>query len=136
MARLAKEPTDWELEDFVSAHFTSRGCYVETCVTERTPDEILELDIVWTDYRQEREEPNLVEVKSGGWGFADVFKFYGWTQYLGLKHGQFVHKQQCGRSDPASLKHVQERTGIDFLYSPSAEDLGVHLEKIGLPKPA
>lgn len=136
MARLAKDPTDWELEDFVSAHFTSRGCYVETCVAERSPDEILELDIVWTDYRQEPEEPHTVEVKSGSWGFGDVFKFYGWTQYLGLKPGQFVHREKCGRSDPTCLQHVEARTGISFLHVPKPEDVETHLNKLGLPKPA
>ena len=93
MASLAKDPKGWELEDFVAAHFVSRGCYVETGVKERNPDEILELDIVWTDYRKEPQVRHPVEVKSGDWGLGDVFKFYGWTRYLGLEPGQFVHKQ-------------------------------------------
>ena len=53
MAELSSKPKDWELEDLVAAYFVSRGCYVETRVTERSPDDILELDIVWTvDFRQ------------------------------------------------------------------------------------
>jgi hypothetical protein len=136
VAELAKDPKDWQLEDFVSAHFTSRGCYVETCIVERSPVEILELDIVWTDYREEREEPHPVEVKSGAWGFGEIFKFYGWTQYLGLKPGQFIHKQSCGRSDPASIKHVEVRTGIQFLHAPGPQDVELHLKTIGLPEPA
>lgn len=135
MAKLAPEPKDWELEDFVSAHFASRGCYVETCVTERIPDEILELDIVWTDYREDPGLPRPVEVKSGGWGFSDVFRFFGWTEYLGLSGGQFVHRQECGRSDPGSVKLLARRTGIDFLHVPKAGDLAVSLEKFGLPNP-
>jgi len=35
LAELAKDPRGWELEDFVAAHFVSRGCYVETGVKER-----------------------------------------------------------------------------------------------------
>lgn len=46
---MARDPKGWELEDFIAAHFVSRGCYVETGVKERNPDEILELDVVWTD---------------------------------------------------------------------------------------
>jgi len=135
MATLAKDPTEWELEDFVSAHFASRGCYVETCVTERSPIDILELDIVWTDYRAAREKPHPVEVKSGGWGFGDVFKFYGWTQYLRLEAGQYIHKQECNRFEPLSLQHIQDRTGISFLYSPTPSAVEAHLRKIGLPEP-
>jgi hypothetical protein len=56
LAGLAKDPKGWELEDFVAAHFVSRGCYVETGVKERSPDEILELDLFWTDYRKEPQE--------------------------------------------------------------------------------
>ena len=44
MAKLSLDLKGWELEDFIAAHFLSRGCYVETGVKERSPDEILELD--------------------------------------------------------------------------------------------
>jgi hypothetical protein len=52
MVQLSKDPKGWELEDFVAAHFASRGAYVETGITERRPTDILELDVVWTDYRK------------------------------------------------------------------------------------
>ena len=122
MAELAKDPKGWELEDFVAAHFVSRGRYVETGVKERTPDEILELDLVWTDYRKEPQERHPVEVKSGEWGVGDVFKFYGWTRYLGLEPGQFIHKEPNGRLDPASLTHIEDRTRITMLHVPKPED--------------
>ena len=41
----------------VSAHLSARGCYLETSVKEKNPDELSELDIVWTDYRKEWEKP-------------------------------------------------------------------------------
>ena len=87
MADLSKDPKGWELEDFVAAHFVSRGCYVETGIKERLPDEILELDIVWTDYRIEPPIKHPVEVKSGDWHLGDVFKFFGWTNYLKFRAG-------------------------------------------------
>jgi hypothetical protein len=136
LAELAKDPKNLELEDFVSAHFVSRGCYVEQGIKERNPDDILELDIVWTDYRNEPQTRHPVEVKSGLWGLGEVFKFYGWTQYLGLEPGQFVHKEPCGRLDLASLKHVQARTGITFVHVPKPEEAETHFTAIGLPEPA
>lgn len=136
MAELGKDPKGLELEDFVAAHFVSRGCYVETGVKERSPDEILELDIVWTDFRKNPPERHPVEVKSGDWGLGDVFKFYGWTRYLGLEPGQFVHKEQCGRLGRSSLRHVQDRTGIGFLHVPKPQDAEACFKAIGLPDPA
>lgn len=136
MAELAKDPKGWELEDFVAAHFVSRGCYVETGVKERNPDEILELDVVWTDYRGKPEGRHPVEVKSGDWGLGDVFKFYGWTRYLGLEPGQFIHKESCGRLKPASLQHIQNRTGITLLHVPRSEDAEAQFKALGLPEPA
>lgn len=136
LAELAKDPKGWELEDFVAAHFVSRGCYVETGVKERSPDEILELDLFWTDYRKEPQERHPVEIKSGGWGLGDIFKFYGWTRYLKLEPGEFVHKEPCGRIDPTSLKHVGERTGVTFLHVAKPEDAEAHFKTIGLPEPS
>ena len=136
MAILAKDPKGWELEDFISAHFASRGCYVETGVKERNPDEILELDIVWTDYRKEPQERHPVEVKSGDWGLGDVFKFYGWTRYLGLEAGEFIHKEPCGRLDPTCLEHIARRTGITLLHVSKPEDAETHFKALNLPEPA
>jgi hypothetical protein len=135
MADLAKDPKGWELEDFIAAYFVSSGYYVETGVTERNPDDILELDIVRTDYREEPEQRYPVEVKSGGWGLGDVFKFYGWTRYLGLPPGEFVHKETCGHADPASLQHIQHKTQITLLHIPTPEDAETRFKSIGVPKP-
>jgi hypothetical protein len=135
MAELSNDPKGWELEDLVSAHFACRSCYVETCIKERKPDEILELDVVWTDYRKDPEEKHPVEIKSGDWGLGDVFKFYGWTRYLEMGPGQFIHKEPCGRLDPASLTHVQKRTGINFLHVHKPEDAEAHFKSVGLPEP-
>jgi hypothetical protein len=63
VAELAKDTREWELDDLVSAQLAARGCYLETSVKEKSPDELLDLDIVWTDYRKEREEPHPVQVK-------------------------------------------------------------------------
>lgn len=135
MAELPKDPTGYALEDLIAAHFVSRGCYVETGIKERNPDEVLELDLVWTDYRQEPQRGRPVEVKSGDWGLGDVFKFHGWTTYLGLRDALFVHKEPCGRISPSCLTHVAKGTGIQLLHVPTPADAEAHLEKMGLKKP-
>jgi hypothetical protein len=135
MPELSPDPTEWQLEDFVAAHFVSRGCYVETGVKERSPDELLELDLVWTDYRLEPEVRHPVEVKSGDWGLGEVFKFFGWTKYLGLQPGQFVHRTACGRVKPETLKHVQTRTGTRLVHIPKPDAAEGHFKKLGLPAP-
>jgi hypothetical protein len=132
MAELPKDPKGAELEEWVSAHFASRGCYVETSIKERNPDEILELDVVWTDYRNLREKRHPVEVKSCDRGLGDVFKFYGWTQCLDLGPGQFMHTRACAL-DPASVAHVQKRTGINFLHIVKLESVEEHFAAFGLP---
>jgi len=135
LADLVNDPKGLELEDFVAAHFVSRGCYVETGIKERKPAEILELDIFWSDYRRDPPERHPVEVKSGDWGLGEVFKFFGWTRYLGLVPGQFVHKEACGRLDPGSLAHVRNQTGITFLHIPTPQGVDASFKPLGLPEP-
>lgn len=135
MAELAQNPKGWQLEDFVAAHFVSRGCYVETGIKERSPDELLELDIVWTDYRKEPQGVHPVEVKSGKWGVGDVFKFLGWTKYLGLEPGEFIHTQPCGHRSPESLNHVANRTGITLLHVDAPEEAETHFKGLGISEP-
>ncbi|MBE3145049.1 MAG: hypothetical protein IMZ61_14195 [Planctomycetes bacterium] len=134
MAELSSDPKGLELEDFVAANLVSRGCYVETGIKERNPEDILELDIVWTDYSVEPPIANPVEVKSGDWGLGDVFKFYGWTKYLGLAPGTFVHKERCGRLSQDALDHVAARTGIKFLHLPDPSEAGKLFKSQGLPE--
>jgi hypothetical protein len=134
MAVLPDDPKGADLEDLVSAHLATRGCYVETTIKERSPDEILELDVVWTDYRKDPEERHPVEVKSG-WGLSEVFKLNVWSRYLGVEPGQFIHKKNC-EHDPASVAHVQAQTGITFLRVTDLTLAEEQFKAFGLPEPA
>jgi len=136
MAKLADDPKGFELEDAVAAHFASRGFFVETGVKERAPDELLELDMVWTDCSSEPATRCPVEVKSGDWGVGDFFKFYGWTKYLGLTPGQLVYRRPNGRLDDKSLEHLTNRTGVKLLYLPSIDSADDHFSAMGLGAPA
>ena len=85
MAKLPDIPKGKELEDYVAASLQCAGYFVEKSLIERGAAEVLELDMIATDYRESTPTPLLVEVKSGDWGFGDIFKLLGWKIYLSGK---------------------------------------------------
>lgn len=132
MATLSENPTDLALEDFVAAHFSSRGVFVETGVTERDPEDILELDIVWTDYRS-GNNGQPVEIKSGHWGLTELFKFFGWTRYLGLDPGQFVFLEWPARASVQLYQNRVDRLGISLVHLDNLQNIEPHFSGLGLP---
>jgi hypothetical protein len=136
MAELSANPTGQELEDFVAAHFVSRGVFVEFGVTQRDPTDILELDIVWTDYRDGREAQTPVEVKSGDWGIGDIFKYYGWTRYLELPSGQFVCRTIPSRTTEETVRALCKKLNIELIHVPEMNQIDNKLQSLGLPHPS
>lgn len=114
------EPDGPQLERLVAAHLTSRGCFVESGITLREPEAVSDADVVWTDYRSTPPRRHLIEAKSGGWSYEDVFKFYGWAAYLSLTEGTaFVHTQPP--KHPDVVDRVADRLGIRRLQVNPAE---------------
>jgi len=86
MASLPPLPTDTEFEDYVAAYLQAAGFYLERSIIQREEAEILELDIISTSYAKGKApSERLIEVKSGGWGFPEIFKVSGWGKYLQLE---------------------------------------------------
>ena len=83
-------PGGWELEDYVAALAQADGLFVEKQIIDRQQKEILELDIVCSDYVNGRPRRQLLEVKSGKWGFPDLFKLLGWKTYLSHQTGDIA----------------------------------------------
>jgi len=133
MVSLPKNPDGHQLEHLVAAHFVSRGCFVETKVTERIPDAVSDIDVVWTDYRKSGALANPVEVKSGAWSHADLFKFFGWTRYLNLPAGQFAYASPAERLD--QIEHIAAKMEIDLLHV-DHERVDSSFASLGLPEPA
>ncbi|MBB4684636.1 hypothetical protein [Amycolatopsis jiangsuensis] len=75
------------LEDYVAALFQASGNYVEKNLIQRDPSDVLELDVVATKYDSMLPESLIAEVKSGNWGYPDLFKVLGWMAYLGKPEG-------------------------------------------------
>ena len=94
-------PKAKEFEEYISAFFQSNGNYIERNIIERDVDEVLELDIISTNYDDAIPQMKLIEVKSGNWGFPDIFKVKGWMQYLQIPEGAFYatkakeHQEFC-----------------------------------------
>lgn len=106
LPRIPKEPVD--VEDCVSALFSSSGYHVQRNIIHRDPDDVLELDTVATDYSATPTRRVLAEAKSGGWGYSDAFKIMGWMRYLGLPEAAlFVSKVPEGRDATAMDARVQ-----------------------------
>ncbi|MEZ5446490.1 MAG: hypothetical protein R3F45_12030 [Gammaproteobacteria bacterium] len=136
MATLPSNPVESDLEDFVAAHLTARGVFVETGVTDRDPQDILELDVVWTDYDHPEAPRFPIEIKSGKWQLGDLFKFYGWTRYLDLPSGWFVCRQTAGRVQPDTIDRLGARMGIRVVHIDEPNNADRHFDNLGLPPPS
>ena len=87
-------PKGKEFEELIAAFLQSHGYYVERNVIDRQEEEVLELDIITSDYGNYLPERRLYEAKSGSWGFGDIFKIRGWLDYLNLESGCLIVMQQ------------------------------------------
>ncbi|RFT15022.1 MAG: hypothetical protein OP8BY_1132 [Candidatus Saccharicenans subterraneus] len=100
MAQLPDLPKGKEFEEYISAFFQCGGYYVERNIIEREEkEEVLELDIVATNYEKELSKSLIVEVKTGDWGFPDIFKIKGWLDYLGYSEGILITNISKERSN-------------------------------------
>lgn len=120
MARLPEAPAGKELEDFVAALLQAGGYFVEKNIIERDVELVLELDVVATSYAQAMSEQILIEVKSGDWGFPNIFKLAGWMTYLKLQQAAFIVTRRLANKD------------IDFFIE-KARELGIKLIVIDDP---
>lgn len=109
---LEQTPKDENYEDYICAYLQSSGLYVEKSIIYRGKADLLELDIISSDFTNTGSKRLIVEIKSGDWGFSDVFKVKGWMDFLGLTNGAFI---------------VQEsRDHMDF-YQSKASELSISL---------
>lgn len=113
--------TGEELEDYVAALFLAAGHFVEKNITEQN---VLELDIVATDYEQDPPRVILSEAKSGHWGYGELFKVVGWMRYLKITEGAFF----CQGADGKNLDHV---AGVFEPMDVALVDLGDFADPVG-----
>ncbi|MCX4547520.1 tyrosine-type recombinase/integrase [Streptomyces sp. NBC_01500] len=117
-----------ELEDYIAALFQASGHFVEKQIVESDPADLLELDIVTTDYTGEEAVRRLTEVKGGKWGYTDLFKVVDWMQYLKIQQGAFFHTRWDDRETaPGRMKPL----GLDVVCFDDFETAPEHFEEMG-----
>ena len=132
---LESNPIEKDYEDYICAYFQSGGLFVEKSIIHRETEEILELDIIFTNFGNENVTRKLVEIKSGNWGFSEIFKVKGWLVYLKMDDGIFIIKKtrdsldyfkskaselQIELIDNSDLTKTNECLG-KFLHQPAEE---------------
>ncbi len=118
-------PKEKEYEEFVSAYFQAGGYYIERNIIDRDVEEILELDIILTNYSSADPFLSLVEIKSGSWGFSDVFKIRGWLDYTNIDHSIIVC--QVSRQNVDYFKRKASELDIDIIVNEKIDDTAKNL---------
>jgi hypothetical protein len=126
--QLPKFPTHSEFEDYTAALLRLGKYYIERNLAFRDIEKILELDIVLTDYESEQPELQVVEVKSGDWGFPDLFKVFGWMKYLEIPKGLFIAKKN--KENIEFIQKVAREMKIDLFVIPDISDVQSILVKV------
>ena len=98
--KLPDLPKGKEFEEYIAAFLQEQGYYIERNIVDSQEEDILELDIISSEYGDKIPESKLFEVKSGSWGFGDIFKIRGWLDYLNMESGCLIV--------------LEEDTGLDF----------------------
>jgi len=118
MAKLPDVPQGKELEDYVAGLLQCASYFVEKNIVERGTAEVLELDMVATCYVGGLPQRLLFEVKSGDWGFSDIFKLLGWKTYMGpgkIDRAYFVATGLSADKPIDFFKEKCEQLGIFLL---------------------
>jgi hypothetical protein len=123
-------PKGGEFEEFVSSFLQQPGRYVERQLHEKEQHDVLELDIVLTDYLGNDFKTHIVEVKSGSWGCTDLFKLCGQMRYLKVESGHVVALGNDAGAEPDFMRSVAEKLGIDIQWVPAYSEAGKALEPL------
>ncbi len=133
---LPEFPTGVDLEDYVAAFLQCAGFYTEKSLIESGETTIMELDIMAWKPTVDNTQHALFEVKGGDWGFADIFKVYGWKTYLeprGVKAAYFV-APQAARSDKA-VAYIEDKCteiGLTLITHTDLDSLEGRFGELGL----
>lgn len=65
----------------------------------------------------------MVDAKSGGWGFSDLFKVFGWRTYLGIPVGVIVHSKDLDAVRLKAMASISDATStLHFKLDPNNPD--------------
>lgn len=114
-------PKDYAYEDYVASVLNAGGYYLERGIHKREKNDILELDIVTNKFTETGVEKTISEIKSGGWGFPEIFKVRGWLDYLGFEKASFV--VQTPDPNQETYNNVASQLGISMIVTEESEGI-------------
>jgi hypothetical protein len=126
--KLSKLPKEKEFEEYVSSLFQSDGFYIEKNIIDRQDKEILELDSIVTNYNTIVPRFRFVEVKSGDWGFSDLFKIRGWQDYTKIRRSLFIAQKTKTKLD--FYKSVAKKISINLIVIDDLENPQNYLNRV------
>jgi len=118
-----KIPKDKDYEDYISSLLACGDLFLERGIhCFKDSEELLELDIVSTKFNKDKIEKTLIEIKSGkSWGYPEIFKVYGWQQFLDIKKAAFI--VQIDKDDSEITKeHCKDYFNIDLIVDKQSDD--------------
>lgn len=130
--KLPDIPKEYLYEDYIAAYLQASGIYIERSLIHKETDEIMELDIVASDIHKDKVEKHLIEIKSGKWGYPDLFKVKGWMSFLNIEHGAFI-AQKTDRNMEYCIQIANEMNitfidNSDLQTTPHALSPLIHIE--------
>lgn len=124
--KLPDFPKGKEFEEYISAYFQSAGFYTNRNIIDREVEELFELDLTVYNYSI-LPKPRIVEIKSGSWGFSDIFKVKGWMAYTGISKGIFI--VQKGRNNFDFFREKAKELKITLISIPDLKRTKHYLQK-------
>ncbi|HHY08263.1 MAG TPA: hypothetical protein GX530_07030 [Corynebacteriales bacterium] len=119
-AKLPDDPRGIDFEEYVAAVCQAAGLYTELNLIERETVELLQLDVLTTDYSVTPPFLRIIEAKSGkNWGSTDLFKIRGAMHHLGVTAGAFAVREE--RDGLEIYKDLAEEMDIIFVHAPECE---------------
>lgn len=112
-------PKKYLYEDYIAAHIQASGIFIERSLINSDVDEILELDIVASDICEDKVDKILIEIKSGGWGYPDLFKVKGWMMFLNIDKGAFI--VQKNQKNQKTCCDIANDLNIIFIENPDMD---------------
>jgi hypothetical protein len=128
MVELSKTPTGRGLEDYFAALLQTTGHFVEKNVEDPN---VLELDIVATNYEAAGPRTRVFEVKGTDARFGDVFKLLGRMTYLGLAAGGFITTTVPRERPIETFTKVCNQAGILFVVVPDLAQADTVFDAMG-----
>jgi hypothetical protein len=130
---LPEMPKGGKFEEFVASFLQQPGRYVERQLREKEQRDVLELDVVLTDYSADDFETHVVEVKSGDWGFTDLFKLCGQMRYLEVETGHVVALGDGSTTEADLMRSVGDKLCISVQWVPAYSAAAGALEPLMPP---